>query len=57
MILDNMIVEKLDQGTECPELFDPPQENKTYLSALETFDDTSRRLVDVLFSRSERIAS
>ena len=56
MILDKMITGTLDQGTGCLELFEPPQENKVYLSALETFGNTSR-VVDVLFSRSERIAS
>jgi len=56
MILDKVIVGELDQGTGCLELFEPQQEDKVYLAALDTFGNTSR-VVDVLFARSEKIAS
>jgi len=56
MILDKKITGTLDQGTGCLEIFEPPQEDKVYAAALDTFSNISR-VVDVLFSRSEKIAS
>lgn len=56
MILDKVITGTLDQGTGCLELFEAPKEDQVYVAALDTFRNTSR-VVDVLFARSEKIAS
>eukprot|EP00210_Caulerpa_lentillifera_P004687 g4472.t1 len=56
MILDKAITGTLDQGTGCLELFEAPKEDQVYIAALDTFRNTGK-VVDVLFARSEKIAS
>lgn len=56
MILDKKITGTLDQGTGCLEIFEVPVEDNVYPSALNTFENMSR-VLDVLFSRSEKIMS
>ena len=54
MILDKKIHGILDQGTNCLEVFEPGDIDKTYEAALSTITQTSS-VVDSLFKRAQKI--
>lgn len=54
MILDKKFAGTLDQGAGCLEVFDDPQPDGLYPSALDAFSNMGR-VVDTLFLRSQKI--
>lgn len=53
MILDKVFHGILDQGAGCLIVFDEPQEDKTYDTALETFKQVGQ-VVDSLYAKAAK---